>query len=83
MSTDVTVQLQRKAEANRDSNGDVAIAAVWGALYLFMIVGSLVANGKAALALILFAAILVGCGVLGWRRNKKPDRIPKSRALAA
>jgi hypothetical protein len=41
MSTDLTVAFERKSKAKRDSKADFAIASVWLALYLLMLVGVL------------------------------------------
>jgi hypothetical protein len=41
MSTDLTVVFERKSKAKRDSKADLAIASVWLALYLLMLVGVL------------------------------------------
>ena len=68
------VSLQRKPEAKRVSDGDVIVAGIWLALYLLMIVGALFVNRNGFLydvPLLLFAAVLGGWGVLGWRRKKK------------
>ena len=78
------VSLQRKPEAKRVSDGDVIVAGIWLALYLLMIVGALFVNRNGFLydvPLLLFAAVLGGWGVLGWRRKKKADHTMKSRKL--
>jgi hypothetical protein len=72
MSTDLTVIAQRKATAKRDSDGDVATASIWLALYLLLGLGALFANQSGPVVLlVLFAAALAGWGVFGWRRKKK------------
>jgi hypothetical protein len=43
VSADFAVASERKAETTRDGDGDVAVASVWLALYLLMLVGTVVA----------------------------------------
>jgi len=72
MSIDFTVPLQREAKAKHDSDGDVAVAGIWLALYLVMVVRTLLVNlNGPVMGLVLFVAAIGGCGVLGWRRNKR------------
>jgi hypothetical protein len=72
MSTDLTVPLQRKAEATLGGDGDVVIAAIWLALFLLMIVGALFESQNIpSVPLVLLAAVLAGWGALGWRRKKR------------
>ncbi len=72
MSIDLTAALQRKAKVEPDSDGDVTVASVWLAFYLLMIVGAPFVNRNGfGPVLALFAAVLAGWGVLGWRRKKK------------
>jgi hypothetical protein len=72
MSTDFTAPVQCKAEENLYSEGDVAIAAIWLALFLLMVIGVLFENqNKPMVPLIFLAALLAGLSVLGWRRKKR------------
>jgi LPXTG-motif cell wall-anchored protein len=72
MSTDFTVPFQRKAEAKLCSDGEVAIAAIWLALFLLMVVGVLFENqNKPTVPLVFLAVALAGLGLLGWRRKKR------------
>ena len=41
MSTDLTVALERRTKAKRDSEADVALISVWLAVYLLAIIGTL------------------------------------------
>jgi len=76
MSIDLTAALQRKAKVEPDSHGDVTIASVWLAFYLLMIVGAPFVNRNGSgSVLAVFAALLGGWGVFGWRRKKKAGRI--------
>jgi hypothetical protein len=76
MSTNLTAGLQCKGKAKRDSDGDVAIAVIWLALYLLMAVGALFAKrNESVVALAFFAAVLGGWGVLGWRRKTSVPRV--------
>jgi hypothetical protein len=85
MSIDLTAALQRKAKVEPDSHGDVTIASVWLALYLLMIVGAPFVNRNGSgSVLAVFAALLGGWGVFGWRRKKKGQMNSKiRRAISA
>ena len=81
MSIDLTAALHRKAKLEPERDGDVAIASIWLVFNLLMIVGALfVKRDGLWVPLALFAAILCGWVVLGWRKQKKADGIVKSRA---
>jgi len=41
MSTDFSVVFERKARATFDSEADVAVASIWLAIYLLMLLGNL------------------------------------------
>ena len=87
MSAKFIASLQSKPATNHDIDAHVAIAGIWFALYLVMIVGALIANpSKASLAIFVavFAAWFVfgrlrkkkakpidGGGLIGWREKKK------------
>src|SRR5215471_9571913 len=81
MSIDLTAASHRKAKLEPDSDGDVVIASIWLVFNLLMIIGALfVQRDEPWVPLALFAAVLCGWVVLGWRKQKKADGIVKSRA---
>jgi hypothetical protein len=80
MSMDLTAALQRKAKAEPDSDSDVAIATIWLAFNLLMIIGALFVCEGLWVPLALFAAVCCGWAVLGWRRQTKAEGLTKSRA---
>jgi hypothetical protein len=74
MSTYLAGPFQRKAMETHD--GEVIIALIWLAFYLCMVVGALFVNrNSSVMPLALFAAVLGGWGVLGWRQKKKAGHI--------
>jgi len=83
MSTYFAGPFQRKAMERHD--GEVAIASIWLAFYLCMVVGALFVNrnGSVMLPLALFAAVVGGWSVLGWRRKKRASHIIQMDDAAA
>jgi hypothetical protein len=74
MSTYFAGPFQRKAMEKHD--GEVTIASIWLAFYLCMVVGALFVNRNGSvMPLALFAAVVGGWGVLGWRRKKRASHI--------
>jgi hypothetical protein len=82
MSTYFAGPFERKAMEKHD--GEVTIALIWLAFYLCMVVGALFVNRNGSVVpLALFAAVLGGWGVLGWRRKKKAGHIIQMDDAAA
>ncbi|MGB6348670.1 MAG: hypothetical protein WBG10_01455 [Pseudolabrys sp.] len=74
MSTYFAGPFQRKAMEKHD--GEVTIASIWLAFYLCMVVGALFVNlNGSVIPLALFAAVVGGWGLLGWRRKKRASHI--------
>ncbi|HSC42792.1 MAG TPA: hypothetical protein VLH17_10985 [Candidatus Binatia bacterium] len=74
MSTYFAGPFQRKAMEKHD--GEVTVASIWLAFYLCMVVGALFVNRNGSVVpLALFAAVIGGWGVLGWRRKKRASHI--------
>ena len=74
MSTNFAGPFERKAMEKHD--GDVTVASIWLAFYLCTVVGALFVNRNSSVVpLALFAAVIGGWRVVGWRRKKKAGHI--------